>query len=91
MLDEAFAGIDDSQRGDCMGMLIDLDLDMVLTNFSEWGCYPEVPAVAIYHLERTPGELGVAALRFVWEAGALVQDDPVVNDMRRPPDTGLFA
>ncbi|MGH9110037.1 MAG: SbcC/MukB-like Walker B domain-containing protein, partial [Acidimicrobiales bacterium] len=76
MLDEAFAGIDDSQRGDCMGMLVDLDLDMVLTNYAEWGCYPEVPSVAVYHLERTPGRPGVTALRFLWDGSARTEDDP---------------
>jgi uncharacterized protein (TIGR02680 family) len=76
MLDEAFAGIDDSQRGDCMGMLVDLDLDMVLTNYAEWGFYAEVPSVAVYHLERTPGLPGVTALRFVWDGRVRREDDP---------------
>ena len=90
MLDEAFAGIDDSQRGDCMGMLVGLDLDMVLTNYAEWGCYPEVPAVAVYHLERTPGQPGVVALRFVWNGADRREDDPWL-DSREPPERGLFA
>ena len=95
MLDEAFAGIDDSQRGDCMGMLVSLDLDTVLTNYAEWGCYPEVPAVAIYHLERTPGRHGVTALRFVWDGHARREDDPWLDGKpeggRDPDDDGLFA
>ena len=41
---------DDEQRADCMGMLVELGLDLVLTNYNEWGCYPQVPSVAIYHL-----------------------------------------
>ena len=90
MLDEAFAGIDDSERGDCMGMLVGLDLDMVLTNYAEWGCYPEVPAVAVYHLERTPGQPGVVALRFVWDGVDRREDDPWL-DSREPPERGLFA
>jgi hypothetical protein len=79
VLDEAFAGIDDDQRGDCMAMLVELDLDPVLANYSEWGCYPEVPQVAVYHLERTPGVPGVAALRFVWDGTALTEDDPFLD------------
>ncbi|MDY7106747.1 MAG: TIGR02680 family protein [Actinomycetota bacterium] len=79
VLDEAFAGIDDDQRGDCMAMLVELDLDPVLANYSEWGCYPEVPQVAVYHLERTPGVPGVAALRFVWDGTALSEDDPFLD------------
>ncbi len=85
MLDEAFAGIDDSQRGDCMGMLVDLDLDVVLTNYAEWGCYPEVPAVAIYHLERLPGHPGVTALRFVWDGRVRREDDPWLDGRTGSP------
>ncbi len=95
MLDEAFAGIDDSQRGDCMGMLVDLDLDMVLTNYAEWGCYREIPSVATYHLERRPGQLGVTALRFVWDGNTRREDDPWLEDREvaasRSGDGGLFA
>ncbi|HVX22248.1 MAG TPA: TIGR02680 family protein [Acidimicrobiales bacterium] len=90
MLDEAFAGIDDSQRGDCLGMLVDLDLDVVLTNYAEWGCYPEVPAVAIYHLERLPGQPGVTALRFVWDGQVRREDDPWL-DRRTEGPTGWAA
>ncbi|HEU5002360.1 MAG TPA: TIGR02680 family protein [Actinomycetota bacterium] len=90
MLDEAFAGIDDQQRADCMAMLVDLGLDAVLTNYNEWGCYPEVPSVAIYQLERTDGQRGVAALRFVWDGRRLREDDPFLATIE-PPDVGLLA
>lgn len=91
MLDEAFAGIDDHQKADCMHMLVDLELDVVLTNFAEFGCYPEVPALAIYHLERTPGQLGVTALRFVWNGTSKYEDDPFLDDLQPRADDGLFA
>jgi uncharacterized protein (TIGR02680 family) len=91
MLDEAFAGIDDAQKADCMHMLVDLELDVVLTNFAEFGCYPEVPALAIYHLERTPGQLGVTALRFVWNGTSKYEDDPFLDDLQPRVDDGLFA
>jgi uncharacterized protein (TIGR02680 family) len=94
MLDEAFAGIDDNQRGDCMGILVELDLDMVLTNYSEWGCYREIPSVATYHLERTPGRMGVTALRFVWDGQRRREDDPWLEDREEAeaaPGGGLFS
>lgn len=91
MLDEAFAGIDDHQKADCMHMLVDLGLDVVLTNFAEFGCYPEVPALAMYHLERTPGQLGVTALRFVWNGTYKYEDDPFLDDLQPRADDGLFA
>ncbi len=90
VLDEAFAGIDDEQRADCMGMLVELGLDLVLTNYNEWGCYPQVPSVAIYHLERTDGQRGVAALRFVWDGRSRREDDPFLESLE-PPLEGLFA
>lgn len=88
VLDEAFAGIDDDQRADCMSMLVELDLDPVLANFGEWGCYPEVPHIAVYHLERTPGIPGVAALRFVWDGKELREDDPFLDGGAPPPGSG---
>ena len=91
VLDEAFAGIDDAQTADCLHMLVDLDLDVVLTNFAEFGCYPEVPALAIYHLERTPGQLGVTALRFVWDGSTKREDDPFLDGLEPTADKGLFA
>lgn len=87
MLDEAFAGIDETQRGDCFGMLVDLDLDFAVTNYAEWGCYAQVPRVTTYHLERTDGALGVTALRFVWDGRVRREDDPFVAarlDVRDP-------
>lgn len=92
VLDEAFAGIDDSHRADCMGMLVELELDAVLTNYAEWGCYPEVPSVAIYHLERVDGQRGVAALRFVWDGSRRREDDPFLRSLEpAEPSDGLFG
>lgn len=76
MLDEAFDGVDRGQRGSCMGLLVQFDLDFVITNYEEWGCYEELPGVATYHLSREPGKLGVAALRFVWDGRTRQEDDP---------------
>lgn len=86
MLDEAFAGIDDDQRADCLGMLVELDLDVVLTNFNEWGCYPQVPAIAIYHLERVEGQRGVAALRYVWDGRVRREHDPFFESLEPEPE-----
>ncbi len=74
-----------------MAMLVELDLDPVLANFGEWGCYPEVPHIAVYHLERTPGAPGVAALRFVWDGQALSEDDPFLDDRTAPPGEHLAS
>lgn len=66
MLDEAFAGIDPTMRAQCLGVLAQFDLDVVMTSELEWGCYATVPALAIYHLTTLPGIDAVAATRWVW-------------------------
>ncbi len=66
MLDEAFAGIDPTMRGQCMGMLAQFDLDVVMTSELEWGCYPTVPGLAIYHLTTRPGIDAVATTLWIW-------------------------
>lgn len=76
MLDEAFAGIDQGMRGRCMKLLVDFDLDLMMTSHDEWGCYPELPGLAIYELAREPGKRGVAAIRFTWDGQERALDDP---------------
>ncbi|CAN5514591.1 TIGR02680 family protein [soil metagenome] len=76
MLDEAFAGIDQGMRGRCMKLLVDFDLDLVMTSHDEWGCYPELPGLATYELAREPGSRGVAAIRFTWDGHERALDDP---------------
>ncbi len=66
MLDEAFAGIDPTMRAQCLGVLAQFDLDVVMTSELEWGCYATVPALAIYHLTTLPGIDAVAATRWLW-------------------------
>ncbi|MGZ4401534.1 MAG: TIGR02680 family protein [Gaiellaceae bacterium] len=78
-LDEAFAGIDANQRADMLGMLVELDLDIVLTNYDEWACYPTVPGIAIYHLERDEEMPGVAAIRFLWNGSERIEADPFLD------------
>ncbi len=66
MLDEAFAGIDPTMRAQCLGVLAQFDLDVVMTSELEWGCYPTVPALAIHHLAAFPGIDAVGVTRWVW-------------------------
>jgi SbcC/RAD50-like, Walker B motif len=66
LLDEAFAGIDQKMRGRCMALLVEFDLDFMMTSYDEWGCYEELPGLAIYQLYRDPAFEGVAAVPFLW-------------------------
>ncbi len=81
-LDEAFAGIDRPMRGECMGLLTDLDLDVVMASHDEFGFHPEVPGVATYELFRDSEVEGVLTTPILWDGSqrhelpdpALIQD-----------------
>ena len=85
MLDEAFAGIDPTMRAQCLGVLTQFDLDVIMTSELEWGCYPTVPALAIYHLTTLPGIDAVAATRWIWNGREKRQQDTVLPPTA-PPD-----
>jgi uncharacterized protein (TIGR02680 family) len=70
MLDEAFAGVDDQARAKCLGLLAAFDLDVVMTSEREWGCYAEVPGLAIAHLSRIDGVAAVLVTRWEWDGAA---------------------
>lgn len=67
LLDEAFAGIDDTARAHCMGLIREFDLDFVITSEREWACYAELPGVAICQLQRREGIDAVFVSRWSWD------------------------
>ena len=69
VLDEVFAGIDRGTRGQLMKLLVQLDLDALLTSHEEWGFYAELDGISTYHLLRDPEKPGVLAEWFVWDGG----------------------
>lgn len=75
LLDEAFVGIDNDMRRNCLGLLASFDLDVVMTSEREWGCYDTVPALAIYQLASEPGGDCIATTRYVWDGRKRIQDD----------------
>ena len=85
MLDEAFAGIDPTMRAQCLGVLTQFDLDIVMTSELEWGCYATVPALAIYHLTTLPGLDAVAATRWLWNGREKKQRDLPLAAAAPPP------
>lgn len=66
-LDEAFAGVDDNARASYLGLLAAFDLDVVMTSEREWGCYPDVPGLAIAQLARTEGIAAVLVSHWRWD------------------------
>jgi uncharacterized protein (TIGR02680 family) len=77
LLDEAFAGIDDTARAHCMGLIREFDLDFVITSEREWGCYAALPGVAICQLQRREGIDAVFVSRWNWDGrNKFREDDP---------------
>jgi uncharacterized protein YPO0396 len=66
-LDEAFAGVDDDSRAKCLGLLATFDMDVVMTSEREWGCYPQVPGLAICQLARRDGIDAVLVTPWQWD------------------------
>jgi uncharacterized protein (TIGR02680 family) len=66
-LDEAFAGVDDDSRAKCLGLLATFDMDVAMTSEREWGCYPQVPGLAICQLARQDGVDAVLVTPWWWD------------------------
>jgi uncharacterized protein (TIGR02680 family) len=76
ILDEAFAGVDDRSRAKCLGLLAAFDLDVVMTSEREWGCYAEVPGLAIAQLSRIDGVAAVLVTRWEWDGAERTRVEP---------------
>lgn len=67
ILDEAFAGIDRETRGQLMGLLVEFDLDFMMTSHEDWGFYEELDGLSTYHLAKETGVKGVYTDWFLWD------------------------
>ncbi|HEY8200790.1 MAG TPA: SbcC/MukB-like Walker B domain-containing protein, partial [Actinomycetota bacterium] len=72
-LDEAFAGIDEGMRGELMGLLVQFDLDVILTGHELWGAYEQVPSLMVYDLLRRPPLEGVSAYAARWDGLSMAE------------------
>ena len=91
LLDEAFAGIDDAARAHCMALVREFDLDFVITSEREWGCYAELPGVAICQLQRREGIDAVHVSRWTWDGRARRPDAAPGRDVPPPPSSELVS
>jgi len=80
MLDEAFAGVDDSARGQFLGLLAAFDLDVAMTSEREWGFYATVPGIATHNLVRRDGIDAVHVTTWEWDGSDARQVDRVMRD-----------
>ncbi|HEV2342726.1 MAG TPA: TIGR02680 family protein [Actinocrinis sp.] len=74
-LDEAFAGVDDTGRGELLSLAAQFDLDLFMTGYDLWAAHSSVPAAAHYDLAHSPVEHTVSALLLVWDGSELLADD----------------
>ncbi|MDH6577298.1 TIGR02680 family protein [Kitasatospora sp. MAP5-34] len=66
LLDDAFAKVDEPTHARLGRILVDLDLDFVLTSERLMGNWPDVPSLHIYECLRDPHHRGVATLHYTW-------------------------
>jgi uncharacterized protein (TIGR02680 family) len=66
LLDDAFAKVDEPTHARLGRILVDLDLDFVLTSERLIGNWPDVPSLHIYECLRDPYVRGVATLHYLW-------------------------
>ncbi|SDJ80818.1 TIGR02680 family protein [Nonomuraea maritima] len=75
LLDEVFVGVDRTNRGQVLDLLVDLGLDLVLTSDHEWCEYRELDGIAIHQLITGDGDDAVTTARFVWNGYRTVPAD----------------
>jgi len=71
LLDDAFPKIDARTHPLLFGLLVDLDLDFVITSERLWGDHASVPELAIYEALRSPNERGIAQYQHRWDGHRL--------------------
>ncbi|MGH3363293.1 MAG: TIGR02680 family protein [Nocardioidaceae bacterium] len=71
LLDDAFPKIDVRTHPLLFGLLVQLDLDFVITSERLWGDHETVPSLAIYEALRDPSQRGIAQYEFRWDGRVL--------------------
>jgi uncharacterized protein (TIGR02680 family) len=71
LLDDAFPKIDVRTHPLLFGLLVQLDLDFVITSERLWGDHATVPSLAIYEALRDPGQRGIAQYEYRWDGRTL--------------------
>ncbi|MDQ1250295.1 MAG: hypothetical protein QG597_4674 [Actinomycetota bacterium] len=71
LLDDAFPKIDVRTHPLLFGLLVQLDLDFVITSERLWGDHDTVPSLAIYEALRDPSQRGIAQYEYRWDGRSL--------------------
>lgn len=71
LLDDAFPKIDARTHPLLFGLLVQLDLDFVITSERLWGDFDTVPSLLISEALRDPSQRGIAHYQYRWDGRAL--------------------
>jgi uncharacterized protein (TIGR02680 family) len=75
LLDEAFERLDDPTVARMLGLLVDLDMDWLITWPSGWGVSPKIPKMHIYDVLRPRSGHGIACTHTTWNGHDLTSTD----------------
>jgi uncharacterized protein (TIGR02680 family) len=75
LLDEAFERLDDPTIARMLGLLVDLDMDWIITWPSGWGVSDKIPRMHIYDVLRPKSGRGVACTHTTWNGADLTHTD----------------
>ena len=76
LLDEAFERLDDPTIARMLELLVDLDMDWIITWPSGWGVSERIPRMHIYDVLRPASGHGIACTHTTWDGAGLARDDP---------------
>ncbi len=79
LLDEAFERLDEPTIARMLGLLVDLDMDWIITWPSGWGLSEKIPKMHIYDVLRPKGGTGIACTHAIWTGSALTEHTDVVS------------
>jgi uncharacterized protein (TIGR02680 family) len=95
-LDEAFAGVDETGRGELMSLARQFDLDLFMTGYDLWATHPSMRGAAHYDLSHSPLDHTISTVLLVWDgAGNMADFDGTLAralgspETRRAPDHAL--
>ncbi|MDL5154953.1 SbcC/MukB-like Walker B domain-containing protein [Actinomycetospora termitidis] len=71
LLDDAFAKVSEDNHAKLFGLLVDLDVDFVVTSERLWGTHPNVPELAITEVLRDPELRAIALVHYRWNGHEL--------------------
>ena len=71
LLDDAFAKVSEDNHAKLFGLLVDLDVDFVVTSERLWGTHACVPALSITEVLRDPDLRAIALVHYRWDGSTL--------------------